>query len=279
MSQTRPAAAGGTHSSPAARLRADVQSYLDEAEAVAGREVTPRRALGVVVPHAPLGLAGATAGVAFASVEVPTTCVLIAPADAARGASPDRAVLLAGARSTPLGDVPFDGALADALLREGVGLVAEDGAARPAEHVLDAVLPFIQLRAPRARVVTILVPWDEWQPSEHLARAVAGAIAGRDDVLVVAVSNMNRGEGDETTRDKDALALAHVVALDGAALLGAARAEGISMSGAPAVACACEVTRLRGGRAGELVAYSHSGIVTGDPEGVTGYAGVLLGAG
>lgn len=279
MSQTRLPAATPASISAAARLRADVQGFLDEAEAVAGREIAPRRARGIVVPHAPLGLAGPTAAVAFASVRVPATCVLLAPADDVRGASDDRAALLPGPRATPLGELPADRALADALLRAGVGLVAEDAAARPAEHVLDTVLPFLQLRAPEASVVTVLLPWDVWQPAEHLARAVAAAIGGRDDVLVVAASNMNRGEGDETTRDKDALALAHVVALDGAALLDAVRAEGISMSGASAVACACEVARLRGARAGELVAYSHSGIVTGDPEGVTGYAAVLLGAG
>ena len=262
---------------PAAeRLRADVQGYLDEAEAVAGREIVPRRAHAVVVPHATLGLSGPTAGVAFASVDVPGSVVLLAPAegtDRAPAGSPG-ALLARGPSRTPLGELAADRALAEAILRAGGGAVTEDGAVAAG---LDAVLPFIQVLNAAAHIVAIAVPWDDWEPTERLARAIATAIDGRGDVLVVAASNMTRGEAADVAKDRDALALGHVVALDGAGLLDAVRREGVSMSGAAAVACACEVARLRGARGAELVAYSHSGIVTGDMDGVTGYAGVVLG--
>ena len=68
-----PAAAGSHYPAGAARLRADVQGFLDDAEAVTGREVVPRRALGIVAPHAAFAVSGPTAGVAFASVEIPAT--------------------------------------------------------------------------------------------------------------------------------------------------------------------------------------------------------------
>ena len=276
MSNSTPPAAAATaagtassRSSAAAadRLRADVQGYLDDAEAVTGREVVPRRAEAVVVPYDPYGLAGSTAGVGFAAVEVPALCIVVTM----QGARADATVL--PPRGTLLGEAAPDADVAAAIAR---GLAEASRAT--ADEALEAVLPFLQVRNPDTRVVAVRLASDEWEPTRRAAGAIAAAVAGRRDVLLVAASNMSRDAAGDRRNDRDALVLEQALALDGRALLDTLRRESILIHGAPAVACACEYARLRGARAGELVAYSHSGIATGHEDRVTGYAAVLLGA-
>lgn len=275
-----PAAAGSHYPAGAARLRADVQGFLDDAEAVTGREVVPRRALGVVAPHAAFAVSGPTAGVAFASVEVPATCVILAPRHGTpvAAASP-AAVLLERPYATPLGPVGVDRALGAAIVSEAGGLVAEDAVPHEGEYSVEVLLPFLQARNPDVQVVPIIVPFDDAASVRRLASAIAAAITERrGDVLVVASSNMTHGEPVSVAADRDALALERIVALDGPGLLATAKREGITMCALGAVACACEIVRAGGGTSGELVAYSHSGFATGDLGRVVGYAAVVLGA-
>jgi hypothetical protein len=277
-----PAAAGSHYPAGAARLRADVQGFLDDAEAVTGREVVPRRALGVVAPHAAYAVSGPTAGVAFAAVAVPATCVILAPrhgSPPAAGAATSAAVLLDRPYATPLGAVAVDRALGAAIVSEAGGIVAEDAAPHEGEYSIEVLLPFLQARNPDVKVVPIIVPFDDAASVRRLASAIAAAITERrGDVLVVASSNMTHGEPVSVAADRDALALAQIVALDGPGLLATAKREGITMCALGAVACACEIVRAGGGTSGELVAYSHSGFATGDLGRVVGYAAVVLGA-
>ncbi|HET7458887.1 MAG TPA: AmmeMemoRadiSam system protein B [Gemmatimonadaceae bacterium] len=280
-SAPRPPAAAGTHyPATAARLRADVQGFLDDAEAVTGREVQPRRALGLVVPHAAFAVSGPTAGVGFASVEVPATCIVLAPRHGTPAvAGSAAAVLLERPYSTPLGAVAVDRALGAAIVGEARGLVREDAVPHDGEYSVEVLLPFLQARNPDVRVVPIIVPFDDADSVRRLASAIAAAIGERRaDVLVVASSNMTHGEPVKVAADRDAVALDRIVALDGPGLLAVAKRDGISMCALGAVAVACEVSRARGGTDGELVAYSHSGFATGDVGRVVGYAAVLLGA-
>jgi len=102
-------------------------------------------------------------------------------------------------------------------------------------------------------------------------------IADREDVLLVASSDMSHYEPAAASADKDALALERVVALDGKGLLEVSRSRHISMCGRVPVACALEVARRSGYTRGEIVAYSHSGLVNGNHDRVVGYAAALIG--
>lgn len=273
MSDARTPVVSGTHY-PAlpARLRADVRALLADAPAA-------RRARGVVAPHDALRYSGRTAADAFGGVEVPATCVVLAPNLTGRRSMPQGASLLTSKRyRTPLGEVEVDAMLARAIADRGIALVAaDDEVAHAEEESVEALLPLIQMRNPEARVVPLLLSWGDWERTARLARAIADSCGDRDDVLIVAASNMNAGSTADAGADLDSLALDRITHLDGEGLLRLVVAEGIAMSGAVPVACACEAVRLLGGTAGELVGYSHSGLVSGREGGVVGYAAVLLG--
>ena len=68
-----PAVSGTFYPALPGRLRSDVRGYLAHGPA------SPRRALGILVPHGGYMYSGTTAGAAFAAVEVPETCIVLAP--------------------------------------------------------------------------------------------------------------------------------------------------------------------------------------------------------
>lgn len=273
MTSRTPAVSGTFYPSLPARLRADVRRFL-----VAGAQ--PRRAMGLLAPHAGYVYAGATAGAAFASVEVPSTVVLIGPNHAGRATAKDGgSILVSKSYRTPLGNVPLDEPLAQGIVKAADGLVADDEVAHSEEHSIEVLLPFLQVRNPDVRIVPLVLGWADWERTRLLAQGIAGALAstGRADALVVASSDMNHYEPVEVTKDKDSLALEHILELDGEGLLATTRRRGISMCGRAAAACTCEVTKLRGGTGADVVGYSHSGLASGDEGSVVGYAAVRLG--
>jgi AmmeMemoRadiSam system protein B len=267
-----PVGSGTLYPSLPGRLRADVRRFLDAASA------TPRRAVGVLTPHGRIADAGAAMGAAFASVHVPATSIVLAPRhdpDAGDGG----AILLDTAYRTPLGDVPPDVELGAALAERAGPLVAEDADAHAAEPGIEVVLPFLQMRNSETRIVPIIVGWSDWERTARLASAIHEAIGRRDDVLLVASSDMNAGEPESITADKDTLALDRVIAGDAQGLLQVTAEHRIGMCGAAAVACALEVARLAGKPAGEVVGYTHSGVAGARTDRVTGYAAALIGIG
>lgn len=266
-----PAVSGAFYPSLPGRLRADLREYLARPDA-------PRRALGVLAPHPALLYGGPVAGAAFGSVVVPDTVVVLAPNHTGRTISLEGgSILLSRAYRTPLGDVPPEQELGERLLERAGSLLVEDMVAHSQEHGIEVLLPFLQMRNRDVRIVPIVVGWRDWARSRALAAALVEAI-GERDVLVVASSDLSHYESAAGAEAKDAVLLEAVMALDGEALVRAVALENISMCGVAPTAAACEYARLRGGSEGELVSYSHSGLVNGDVERVVGYAGALLGA-
>ena len=267
-----PAVSGTFYPALPGRLRADVRGFLDQGAS------PPKRAVGILVPHGGYMYSGATAGAAFAAVEVPATCIILAPNHTGRGrARHGGSLLVDTAYRTPLGNVEPDVELGTELMRRAHPLLIEDPLAHAEEHGVEVLLPFLQMRNEAVRVVPLVLGWDDWERTRRLAHVIHDLIAGRDDVLLVASSDMNHYEPAAASTDKDAVALERIVALDGEGLLEVTRSRHISMCGRVPVACALEVARQAGLARAEVVGYSHSGLINGNHDRVVGYAAALIG--
>jgi AmmeMemoRadiSam system protein B len=269
---TRHPAVGGTfYPSLPGRLRADLRGYMSRA-----RE--PRSAWAVLAPHPALLYGGHVGGAVFGALHVPDTVIILSPNHTGRGTAIEGgSILLGRAYRTPLGDVQPDLELGHRLVERAAPLLVEDLVAHAHEHGIEVLLPFLQMRNRALSIVPIIVGWKDWARSRSLAVAIAESVGDRD-VLVVASSDLTHYESAAEAEAKDSLALDQVVALDGEGLFREVALHRISMCGVAATATACEYARLRGGTSGELVSYSHSGIVNGDTHRVVAYAGALLGA-
>jgi AmmeMemoRadiSam system protein B len=267
-----PAVSGTFYPALPGRLRADVRGFLDQGAS------PPKRAVGILVPHGGYMYSGATAGAAFAAVEIPATCIILAPNHTGRGrARHGGSLLVDTAYRTPLGNVEPDVELGTELMRRAHPLLIEDPLAHAEEHGVEVLLPFLQMRNEAVRVVPLVLGWDDWERTRRLAHVIHDLIAGRDDILLVASSDMNHYEPAAASTDKDAVALERIVALDGEGLLEVTRSRHISMCGRVPVACALEVARQAGLARAEVVGYSHSGLINGNHDRVVGYAAALIG--
>jgi AmmeMemoRadiSam system protein B len=272
MRETRPAAVAGVfYPADPIALDAAARAHFPV------RHAPPTRVPALVVPHAGHVYSGRIAAAVLGETIVPPTVVVLAPNHTGAGHAGAGAMLRAADYATPLGRVALDDALAARLLAEAPTLLADDSAAHAREHAIEVILPFLQVLRADVRLVPVVLAWDSWEPARELGAALHRAVGARDDVLVIASSDGNHYESAAVTGEKDRHALAALEALDGEGLLLACEAHAVSMCGRGPAAAACAFARLRGGRRGRVVAWSHSGMVNGDLARVVGYAGVRLG--
>jgi MEMO1 family protein len=178
---------------------------------------------------------------------------------------------------TPLGAVEVDQALVARLRAEWPRLEAETEAHED-EHAVELHLPILQrLRQGKPlRLVPIVVAAPSEADLRALGQAIARAIQGRDDVLIVASTDMNHQEPAAVSRAKDQRALDAVLALDPGRLLRTCADERITMCGVRPTAAAIEAATALGATTATLARYGHSGEVSGDDRRVVGYAGVVI---
>lgn len=262
-----PAVAGSFYPSNPLQLRTAVERLLV-------RERDPKEVLAVVAPHAGYLYSGATAGRVYACSLLPRRLFVLCPNHTGLGAP--LSVFSRGAWRTPLGEVPVDAGLADALLAACPHCDADELAHRR-EHAAEVQLPFLQVVVEGLSVVPVAVGSHALPHLEALGAGLAAALreAGGTAALVVS-SDMNHYESARENRRKDDLVLEALLALDPERLHRTVLDHDITMCGfAPAVA-ALFAARALGAKGADLVDYTHSGMVTGDHSEVVSYAGVRI---
>jgi hypothetical protein len=275
-----PAVAGMFYPGEPSVLRRDVERLVTAPSAA-------RPAVAVVVPHAGYVYSGAIAGRTYAEVVVPRRAIVLCPNHTGLGVA--RSVWPSGSWRTPLGDVPVDAALASRLVEEA-GL-EPDREAHLGEHAVEVQLPLL-LRArertlaaaegpaaqagPPLSVVPICLAGLSFEECRSVGRGLARAIAGADDVLLVASTDMSHYISAARARVLDDLALRQLLALDGAGLYGVVERNGLTMCGFIPTTVVVEAARALGARKATLVRYGNSGETSGDYERVVGYAGVII---
>jgi hypothetical protein len=260
-----PAVAGSFYPADPGALRRDLERLLP------GRPKVP--ALAVIVPHAGYAFSGPVAGETYAGIELPRDVVLLCFNHRGRGA--DVAVWPRGAWRTPLGDAPVNDLLAAAVLEAVPGAQADE-AGHLGEHSGEVQVPFLQAARPDVRIVPIALSVGLSSPGFGLlvetGRALARLPGG---FLVVASTDLNHYEDQETTLAKDRVVIEALERLDEAGLRRGVEG-GVTMCGfAPAIA-ACAYAKARGARSARLVRHATSGEASGDFDRVVGYAGMIV---
>lgn len=262
-----PAVAGQFYPGSAETLLRAIRSYTT----VNGAKLN---AVGCVVPHAGYMYSGQVAGAVYGRLELPSRYIILCPNHTGHGAA--LAVMSEGAWMTPLGEVPIDESLGEALKRE-MPVLTEDLESQRHEHSLEVQIPFLQVLAADFWFVPITVGTSRFESLVQLGHAIARVIAAQKErVLIIVSSDMNHYESDSATRVKDRKAIDRVLALDPAGLYDVVLNERITMCGyGPAVAMLTAVNDL-GAKNAELIKYATSGDVSGDRDAVVGYAGIAV---
>ena len=261
------AVAGQFYAGQKEALREQVSNFLKQ-------NLEPQQAVGVMVPPAGYVYSGAIAGQTFGRVKVPGRVVLLGPNHTGYGAA--QAVYPAGSWQTPLGDIPIDSCLARQIIAE-CGEATGDELAHRYEHSLEVQVPFIQIKAPQARLVPVCLGHAPLQTLLDFGQSLGRLLAAQaEPTLLVASSDMTHFESAESARQRDMQALHKILDLDAEGLYRVVAAEGISMCGVVPTVVMLAAARELGARKGTLVRYGNSGETTGDNAEVVGYAGVVI---
>ncbi|MCD4748088.1 MAG: AmmeMemoRadiSam system protein B [Thermoanaerobaculales bacterium] len=186
-----PAVAGAFYSGSPDELRNSVEKMLR----AAGPFESKDKVVALVVPHAGYTFSGATAAEAFRTLEGARVrrIVLVGPSHRmafSGGALPRKGVT---AFRTPLGDVPLD---LEAVKKLRASKVFEGPAsAHDGEHCLEVEIPFMQVVAPQAQLIPILIGvHTDRDQLKDMAQRLSG-LMDAGTVVVVSTDFTHHGEG------------------------------------------------------------------------------------
>lgn len=263
----KPIVAGQFYPSNKEALEEELGKYLDV-------KIVPRKAVGIIAPHAGYMCSGRAAGYIYASTIVPKRCIVISPNHTGNGKSV--AIMTSGQWQIPTGLVPIDEDISSKLLKS-CSVIEEDKTAHIFEHSLEVQLPFLLAKEPNVKIVPLTVSRLPFDACRQIGEATANIIKdSKEPILIVASSDMNHYEEQKETNRKDMLAIDKVINLDPEGLLSICAKERITMCGLiPAVIMLIAAKNLSAKKA-ELIKYETSGDVLGDYNSVVGYAGIII---
>jgi len=210
----RSAVAGSWYPDSAVAIAAEVESY----RAGVPTRSLPGRLVALISPHAGLRYSGPVAahGYALLAGRRDLTIVLVGPSH--RVAFDGIALCSRGVFETPLGQVPIDEDLAQALLA-AEPRISDDPRPHRDEHSLEMQLPFLQHFVAGLKIVPTLMGTQARSEVEALAAALGRAVAARTDTLLVASSDLSHYHPATVANRLDALVVGDVERFDAEALM------------------------------------------------------------
>lgn len=251
-------------------LKKQIGNYLDRVQPVPLNGTL----VGLIVPHAGYLYSGGVAAHAYKILlQQPFERVLIV-APSHRAYFDGASIYRSGGYRTPLGVVPLDHEIIDALCQD-TSLFQYVARAETQEHSLEIQLPFLQLVLPQFRLTPILMGNQSLESCRELAASIVGACQGKS-VLLVASSDLSHFHPYQEAKRLDQVVIDLVSKFDPAGL-GTALAEGTceACGGGPMMTLML-AARDFGATKAKILQYANSGDVTGDTQGVVGYLAAAL---
>ncbi|MFC1897147.1 AmmeMemoRadiSam system protein B [Chloroflexota bacterium] len=262
-----PVVSGQFYPESPSQLKTMIKGMVDE-------KTVKEEVIGLVLPHAGYIYSGPVAGAAISRIKFKDTFIIMGPNHTGRGEP--LSVMTQGSWKTPFGKVEIDSELCKQILATSSHL-EEDYIAHQHEHSIEVQLPFLQYFKKDIKLVPIILAYSSGATYKEIGRELAKAIKDLNrEVIIIASSDMNHYEPQESAQSKDNKAIEAILDLDEDELLKRVDELNISMCGyAPAVSLISAAKEL--GIAGaELVKYQTSGDTTGDYTSVVGYAGIII---
>ena len=223
-----------------------------------------------MVPHAGYIYSGKTCGKTLASAKLGSTILLLGPNHTGRGKS--LALWPNGAWLFPGGKLHVNSDLSSKLTRAGIEL---DYDAHLFEHSLEVILPFLFQLNPNTTILPLCVAEPDLGRLQKTATLIADILSPHQ-VSIVVSSDLNHYQDQQTTLDKDNLALQKVIELDPVGLVQAVYEHQISMCGILPMFLGLSIAKLWQAQKAWVVEHCTSGDVNRDFSQVVGYAGVIV---
>ncbi|UCG35541.1 MAG: AmmeMemoRadiSam system protein B [Candidatus Omnitrophota bacterium] len=229
---------------------------------------------GLILPHAGYIYSGKVAVQTVSQVLPKKRIIILGPNHTGFGA--EFALWDKGAWSIPFGQIQIDEELTDSILKKG-NSIQPDHLAHKFEHSIEVELPILYHFFQDFKFVPIACQQASLETYRKVAVQIYEAIKGmKEEVLLVASSDMTHYEPDATARKKDRIAIDKIINLDEEGLLREVRKENITMCGTAPAAIMLSCLKSLGARKAQVALYQTSGDSSGDYSSVVGYAGIVI---
>ncbi len=266
-----PAVAGAFYPDDPAELSAMITEMLQEA----APDTSVGRPVALVSPHAGYIYSGKTAAYGYKLLEGLNykTVVIVGPSH--RVGFNGCAVYNRGSWRTPLGDVPIDTLFADELCSKALGIYAGLREHRM-EHSIEVQVPFLQTVLNDFKIVPVEMGYQTVTTIEMLADVLAETLRGRDDVLIVASTDLSHYFPRNEAEKYDANVISLIEKIDGATMASKIQSDEIKMCGGGPTAAVLMACRKMGVTGVKILKHDDSGTESGDLTNVVGYVSAVL---
>jgi len=235
---------------------------------------TKKKVIGLISPHAGYIFSGGCAGKGFAAVEVPDVVIILGVNH--HGIGHPFAVDGHDSWKTPLGETEVHKELREQLAKDSK-IFGIDSNASIQEHSLEVQVPFIQYLNPEAKILPITVAGGDAQRLLAAGKEIAALVKeNKDDILMVASTDMSHYVSVERAREKDKKAIDKILQLDPEGLYNTVLMERISMCGAASTTIMLSAALELGAKKAEIIDYTNSGTVMGDYSRVVAYLSMIV---
>ncbi|MFH0854493.1 MAG: AmmeMemoRadiSam system protein B [bacterium] len=236
----------------------------------------------IMSPHAGYMYAGPVYGAAYSAVNRKKIKTVIIISNSHHSYFDGISVYAKGGYETPLGKIYVDADLAEKIIKKDKKISFNEKVYNN-EHSIEAQLPFIKTVLPNGKIVPIIMGNDLMATCDLLALSIQDAIIGRDDILIVASSDMSHYPSYDAANKVDKEVLDMIKkgsAIELEKLLFEIEIRGISggisfLCGAGAVKTTMILAKAVGANKIDVLKYLNSGDVS-DKGGVVGYGAVAF---
>ncbi|MBN1583870.1 MAG: AmmeMemoRadiSam system protein B [Anaerolineae bacterium] len=256
MSQTvrRSVIAGQWYPGDARELERTIERFFSNVVP----EESNSEAIGLISPHAGYVYSGQVAAHAYNQVRGKSFDVVVMLSPVHRMPVGPYAVTVVDAYQTPLGDVPLDMALVDAVGKE----LPLTRLSRDNEHSLEIQLPFLQVALGDFRLLPVMIGESSFDVGIRLGQVLAELLKDKT-ALIVASSDMHHIEDYEQVVRRDKVVIDAIASLDMARIKDALSPWDCSVCGRIPIYAMLTAVKALGARRIKILAHTNSGDVTG----------------
>jgi MEMO1 family protein len=271
----QPDVAGQFYPASKEELTKTVRAFLQGAEL--SQAAAAGKVLALISPHAGYQFSGSTAGYGYKLIQGRKYSTVVVLGTGHRYAFSGMAVYPAGVFRTPLGDIPIDEDFCRRII-DG-SLVRREPRAFDQEHSVEVQLPFLQAAVAGFRLVPVVVGSCSFEDCAKFAERLRQAIGTRDDVLIVASSDMYHGYDYEEADKTDAVTLKKIAEMDARGLYAGLADGSMQLCGGYGVVSTLLLAKSLGHDTSILLRHANSAQVAGNmTKGIwtVGYASVAI---
>jgi AmmeMemoRadiSam system protein B/AmmeMemoRadiSam system protein A len=280
----KPAVAGQYYPDDAEQLSKMIDAFLAQVEKVGAEGQARLEPMAIIVPHAGYIFSGQVAAYAFKQIEgVDYEAIVVVGMNHYVAGFRQVSVYAEGAFETPLGLVPVDTELAEALIAADERIVF-DRTVHQDEHSIEMELPFLQRLFPGQAIVPVIVGQPTSENCQALSEALVKVLAGKK-ALIVASSDLSHYPSYDDARRVDLATLVAIETMDPQQLaetISQYMSEGIPelytlCCGEGPIRVAMMVAKRLGANQATVLKYANSGDTPfGDRDRVVGYGAVMF---